>query len=299
MTNTSANMARARGPAISMLIVTGLSGAGKSSALNTLEDLDYYCIDNLPLPLLPALGGELLKTPDRHPRVAVGIDVRGDPQNLRRAPHLIADLRGRGFDCRILYLEASEEVLIQRFSETRRKHPLSDTAGTLPKAIHLERNLLIPLSDRADLRIDTRDIQAHQLRRLLKERFALAGRGTLSLQFQSFGFKRGVPTDADFVFDVRCLPNPHWQANLRPLTGRDQPVVRFLESAPSVTAMKDEIAAFLERWIPVFEEEGRSYLTVAIGCTGGRHRSVYMVEHLGRRFDNGERHVTIRHREGP
>ncbi|MBU0498562.1 MAG: RNase adapter RapZ [Gammaproteobacteria bacterium] len=281
-----------------LVIVTGLSGAGKSTALDTLEDLGFYCIDNLPVPLLTALGSELLKLRGRNRHIAVGIDVRSEPQNLRQTPRLIEELGAMGYDCKILFLEADDDVLIKRFSETRRKHPLSDTTGTLAEAIRLERNLLTPLSDHADLRIDTRNTHVHQLRRLLRERFTLSAH-SLSLQFQSFGFKHGVPTDADFVFDMRCLPNPHWQPELRPLTGRDAQVIDYLESSEMVERMKQDVAAFLDNWIKVFEEEGRSYLTVALGCTGGRHRSVYMAEFLSRHFDDGERMVTLRHREEP
>lgn len=281
-----------------LVIVTGLSGAGKSTALDTLEDLGFYCIDNLPVPLLPALGKELLKLRGKSRHIAVGIDARSEPQNLRMTPQLIEELSAMGYECKILFLEAADDILIKRFSETRRKHPLSNTAGTLAEAIHLERNLLTPLSDRADLRIDTRNTHVHQLRKLLRERFTL-NTNNLSLQFQSFGFKHGVPTDADYVFDVRCLPNPHWQPELRPLTGRDAQVIEFLESSGMVERMKREIASFLENWIKAFEEEGRSYLTVAVGCTGGRHRSVYMAEFLGAHFGDGVRKVTVRHREEP
>ena len=299
MTTPSSEQSQQDTPALRLIIVTGLSGAGKSSALDTLEDLGFYCIDNLPLLLLPALGEELLKISQSNRRIAVGIDARSEPQNLRKTPELIAELSGMGFECEILFLEANDDILIKRFSETRRKHPLTDTAGTLREAIRLERKLLSPLSDRAGLRIDTRNTHVHQLRRLLQERFAFKGNSNLSLQFQSFGFKHGVPTDTDFVFDVRCLPNPHWQPQLRPLTGRDEPVIDFLEGSETVNRMKQEIASFLESWIEAFEKEGRSYLTVAIGCTGGRHRSVYIAEFLGNHFDNGERSVTIRHREEP
>lgn len=299
MTTASTDNASQDRPAQRLIIVTGLSGAGKSSALDTLEDLGFYCIDNLPMPLLPALGQELTKISKNNRRIAVGVDARSEPQYLRKTPELIAQLTEMGFDCEVVFLEANDDILLKRFSETRRKHPLSDTAGTLRESIQLERKLLAPLSDIAGLRIDTRNTNVHQLRRLLKERFAVKGRSNLSLQFQSFGFKRGVPTDTDFVFDVRCLPNPHWQPQLRPLTGRDKPVIEFLESSDSVHRMKQEIASFLESWISAFEQEGRSYLTIAIGCTGGQHRSVYIAEFLGKHFDNGDRSVTVRHREQP
>jgi UPF0042 nucleotide-binding protein len=266
-----------------LVIVTGLSGAGKSIALDTLEDLGFYCVDNLPVPLLPALGEELLKAPNRHRYSAVGIDARSEPQNLRRLPEIIDQLRQRGFDCEIFFLAADDDILIQRFSETRRKHPLTDTTGSLVEALALERSLLAPLMEKADLRIDTRSTHVHQLRHLLRERFSSRISGRLSLQFLSFGFKHGVPNDADFIFDD--------------LTGRDGAVIDFLEDSPLVLEMKADLVGFLDKWISAFDAEGRSYLTVAMGCTGGRHRSVYMVEALAAHFDDGERNVCLRHRE--
>ncbi|MBF0257078.1 MAG: RNase adapter RapZ, partial [Gammaproteobacteria bacterium] len=261
-----------------LVIVTGLSGAGKSIALDTLEDLGFYCVDNLPVPLLPALGEELLKAGKKNRQFAVGVDARSEPQNLRQLPQMIEQLQHKGFDCEIFFLAADDDILLKRFSETRRKHPLSDTTGSLAEAIALERSLLAPLMERADLCIDTRSSHVHQLRQQLRERFKQRISGRLSLQFLSFGFKHGIPNDADFIFDVRCLPNPHWQPDLRDLTGRDEAVVDFLEDAPLVLEMEQDLSAFLHKWIAAFDAEGRSYLTVALGCTGGRHRSVYMAE---------------------
>jgi UPF0042 nucleotide-binding protein len=280
-----------------LVIVTGLSGAGKSIALDTLEDLGFYCVDNLPIPLLPALADELLSAQNRHRHSAVGIDVRSEPQNLRKMPEILDGLRAKGFACEIYFLTADNDILVQRFSETRRKHPLTDTTGSLPEAMELERNLLAPLMERADLRIDTRSTHVHQLRHILRERFSNSISGRLSLQFLSFGFKRGIPNDADFIFDVRCLPNPHWQPDLRDLTGKDDGVIAFLEASPKVLEMKRDVIGFLDKWIAAFDDDGRSYLTVAMGCTGGRHRSVYMAECLAAHFTTGARNVSLRHRE--
>ncbi|MEO5343223.1 MAG: RNase adapter RapZ [Gammaproteobacteria bacterium SHHR-1] len=282
-----------------LVIVTGLSGAGKSIALDTLEDLGLFCVDNLPIPLLPALGEELLKASDRNRYSAVGIDARSEPQNLQRMPQILGQLQQQGFDCEIFFLTADDDTLLKRFSETRRKHPLTDTTGSLAEAIALERRLLGPLMERADLRIDTCSTHVHQLRHLLRDRFKQRVSGRLSLQFLSFGFKHGSPSDADFIFDLRCLPNPHWQPALRPLTGKDAAVVDFLEDSPLVLDMRQDLIAFLQKWINAFDAEGRSYLTLALGCTGGQHRSVYMAEALFKHFNNGERHVSLRHREGP
>jgi UPF0042 nucleotide-binding protein len=282
-----------------LIIVTGLSGAGKSIALDTLEDLGFYCVDNLPVPLLPALGEELLRHPGKNRPVAVGIDARSEAKNLRQIPALIETLRRQGFDAEVFFLEADDEILIMRYSETRRKHPLSDTAGSLSRAIELDRQLLGPLAESADLRINTSRTHIHQLRRLLRDRFSHRIEGRLSLQFLSFGFKFGVPTDVDYVFDVRCLPNPHWEPGLRDLTGKDEAVASYLEADDSVGRMREDIANFLDHWMPAFDTEGRSYLTVAVGCTGGRHRSVYLVETLGKRFHQGEHPVSVRHRELP
>ncbi len=281
-----------------LVIVTGLSGAGKSIALDTLEDLGFYCVDNLPIPLLPALGEELLKVAARNGYSAVGIDARSEPQNLHKMPEIMDQLKQQGFDCEIFFLTADDDILLKRFSETRRKHPLTDTTGGLAEAIALERRLLGPLMERADLRIDTRGTHVHQLRHLLRDRFQKRISGRLSLQFLSFGFKHGSPNDADFIFDVRCLPNPHWQPDLRPLTGKDSAVVDFLEASEQVLSMRQDLIDFLHKWIAAFDAEGRSYLTVALGCTGGQHRSVYMAEALFNYFDNGERQVSVRHREG-
>ena len=283
-----------------LIIVTGLSGSGKSIALNTLEDQGYFCIDNLPVPLLEALGRHLIEDQDPgYGWTAVGIDARSRPDTLSRVPAVVRLLRGNGLDCEVLFLEAEDETLIKRFSETRRRHPLTDERRPLAEAIQTEREILGPLRSLADLQIDTTHCNVHQLRDLVRERVSERDTGHVSLLLQSFGYKHGVPADADFVFDVRCLPNPHWQAELRPLTGRDTGVAEFLESHENVRDMRAFLAAFLDHWIPCFEADGRSYLTVAVGCTGGQHRSVYMIEALADHLRRQGRSVLTRHRELP
>ena len=285
------------------IIVSGLSGAGKSVALRTLEDIGYYCIDNLPLFLLrelalglrtsgPGPSGEYVGT-------AAGIDARNQPDHLADLPRLIGELRQHGIACRVLFLEADTETLMKRFSETRRKHPLTRDERSLEEAIGLERKLLEPLRQVAELQIDTTHTNVHELRDLIRERLTSTRAVRASVLLQSFGFKRGVPEGVDFVFDVRCLPNPHWQKELRPLTGRDKPVATFLEQSPEVAQMRTDLTGFLDRWIPRFETDGRSYLTIAIGCTGGQHRSVYMVETLRRHLAEHGHRVLVRHRELP
>jgi UPF0042 nucleotide-binding protein len=282
------------------VVVTGLSGSGKSVALNTLEDLGYYCIDNLPSFLLESYADALISEPAaRFAETAVGVDARNAPEDLLRVPPVVARLRDAGIAAEIVFLEADDEVLVQRFSETRRRHPLTDSDTSLADAIRRERELLAPLLSSADLNIDTTRTNLHELRDLMRRRVAERPAGVLSLLFLSFGFKRGVPRDADLVFDARCLPNPHWEPGLRPLTGRDPEVVAFLERDPRVPAYLDQVGGFLQAWLPCFRDEGRSYLTVAIGCTGGQHRSVYLVEQLARRFRGTEPRVLVSHRELP
>jgi UPF0042 nucleotide-binding protein len=281
-----------------LVVVTGLSGSGKSIALNALEDLGYYCIDNLPVSLLRTFGGQLLDGQGvDYQRVAVGVDARSESEALRQLPGLFAELRDAGLACEILFLEAQDEILLQRFSETRRRHPLSSLQRTLADAIALERQLLEPLQSSADLQLDTSRTNVHQLRDLIRDRVADRAPAQLSLLVQSFGFKHGLPRDANFVYDARCLPNPHWQPELRPQTGRDADVARYLQSEPKVGRLLDHIIDFLEYWMPCFEADGRSYLTVAVGCTGGQHRSVYLTEQIAAHFSAQGRNVIIRHRE--
>lgn len=281
-----------------LVVVTGLSGSGKSIALNALEDLGFYCIDNLPVALLEAFSWQMATQDTRdYQRVAVGVDARSESEELKLLPGLFRELRRAGIDCEILFLEAQDDILLQRFSETRRRHPLSSPQRTLADAIRLERELLEPLQSAADLKLDTTRTNVHQLRDLIRDRVADRGPRQLSLLIQSFGFKHGLPRDADFVYDVRCLPNPHWELELRPLTGRDEAVASFLENEPKVQLLQQHVIGFLDQWIPCFEADGRSYLTVAIGCTGGQHRSVYLTEQIAAHFSAQGRNVLTRHRE--
>lgn len=261
-----------------MVIVSGLSGSGKSVALHMLEDLGYYCIDNLPAGLLDTLAEQTVATGDPvYERLAVGVDARNRPHDLRKVPEVVEKLRRAGTACEIVFLHADHQVLVKRYSETRRKHPLSSDSVPLDEAIEHERQLLNPIAAAADLTLDSTRTSVHELRELVRDRVHGSGAET-SLLFRSFGFKAGIPGDADFVFDVRCLPNPYWETQLRPLTGKDEAVKSFLDSEPRVQEMITDITAFLERWIPRYRDFQRSYLTVAIGCTGGQHRSVYVTE---------------------
>lgn len=283
-----------------VILVTGLSGSGKSIALQVLEDAGYYCIDNLPVSLFEALVRDITSDPAKAREfTAIGVDARNPGSELNRLPGLIKRLRDHGVDCEVVYLDAEDSVLMQRFSETRRRHPLTDDDHSLDQAIQLERQTLAPLLDLARLKIDTTRTTLHELRELIRARVAERDTGEMSVMLQSFGFKHGVPRNADFVFDARCLPNPHWQPDLRPYTGRDEPVARFLGDDLKVIGMLSQINDFLTHWIPCFEGEGRSYLTIAIGCTGGQHRSVYLVEQLCGLFEAQGRRVVKSHRELP
>jgi UPF0042 nucleotide-binding protein len=281
---------------VKLVIVSGLSGSGKSVALHTLEDVGYYCIDNLPAGLLSVLALELSGAPKPVDNAAVGIDARNLPQALARFNEILGELEQRGIASEILFLTCETETLIKRFSETRRRHPLSNGAS-LAEAVERERLLLEPIAARADLFIDTSQTNIHQLRELVLERVAREKKGRVSLLFESFGYKHGLPRDADFVFDARCLPNPHWEPDLRPLTGRDDAVAAYLEADPQVASMHRQLSDFLEHWIPAFEAGNRSYLTVAVGCTGGQHRSVYLVERLAKHFRDHYANIVTRHRE--
>ncbi|MEA3638803.1 MAG: RNase adapter RapZ [Lamprobacter sp.] len=284
-----------------LIIISGLSGAGKSVALRTLEDIGYVCIDNLPLFLLHDLALGLKETRpeggDGRAGTAIGIDARSGPALLAQVPGVIEALSAKDIAIRVIFLEADTPTLVTRFSETRRKHPLTGSERPLAEAIELERRLLRPLREVASTQIDTSSTNVHELKELVRDNLNRKGRGQAPVLLQSFGFKNGIPTAADFVFDLRCLPNPHWQAELRPLTGMDQAVADFLERSPEAMQMRDDLIAFLDRWVPRFETDGRSYLTIGIGCTGGRHRSVYMVEALHRHFEAQGRPILVRHRE--
>lgn len=279
-----------------LIIVSGRSGSGKSTALDVLEDNGFYCIDNLPAGLLPELAERaLVHTELLHPQVAVSIDARNLPSHLQRFPELLDEVRARHIQVDVLFLDAEEGTLLKRFSETRRRHPLTNENRSLAEAIRDEATLLHPIADLADLRLDTTSLNLYQLRDALRLRLLNTPEPGTAFLVESFGFKRGMPVDADLVFDVRCLPNPHYDPVLRPLTGRDQPVIDFLERVPEVGRMVGDIYAFVASWLPSYVNDNRSYLTVAIGCTGGQHRSVYIAEQLAARFRDTAR-ILVRHR---
>jgi RNase adapter protein RapZ len=274
-----------------LILITGLSGSGKSVALHVLEDSGYYYVDNLPLKLLQKTV-ELLDRSE-HTRVALSLDMRS-AEELAGLPGQLADFRSRGHDVRVLFLEAKADTLIKRFSETRRRHPLADGRLTLTECIERERDLLSGIADTAH-RLDTSDLGPNALRNWVKDFVGLPPAG-LVLLFESFGFKHGLPLNADLVFDVRCLPNPNYDPRLRPLTGRDAAVIDFLCSDTATCRMLDDIRRFVTDWLPAFNRDNRSYLTVAVGCTGGQHRSVYFAEALAA-FFRDRVPVLVRHRE--
>jgi UPF0042 nucleotide-binding protein len=282
-----------------LFIVSGLSGSGKTVALHTLEDEDFYCIDNLHMGLLPAFVEQLVSPGIKlYDKAAVGIDARSGVEDLARFPEIVDEIKASGLDVEIIFLQADIETLITRFSETRRKHPLTRKGLPLIEAIRLERSLLEAIAARADLKIDTTRTNVHQLRALISHRIRTSDDSSLSLLFQSFGYKHGVPPDSDFVFDARCLPNPHWEAELRDLTGADPQVIDYLHRYGEVEELFVSIRDFLARWLPRFEAEDRSYLSVSLGCTGGRHRSVYLVNRLAEHFrESRYENVSVRHRE--
>ncbi len=274
-----------------IVLVSGLSGSGKSIAIAVLEDIGYYCVDNLPLAMLEPLVDYLER--EGHARIAIAIDARSSA-SFAQLPQIAETLRQRGADLRVIFLEAKTLTLVQRFSETRRRHPLSSDSVSLQEAIQLERERLADIAPLAH-RIDTSDLSASALRLWIKD-LVEQDRSRITLLFESFGFKHGIPLDADLVFDVRCLPNPHYVADLRPLTGRDQPVKDYIEASPNAMALLADIRGFVENWLPCFIRDHRAYLTVAIGCTGGQHRSVYFAETLAAAFREREQ-VLVRHRE--
>ena len=261
--------------------------------------MNFYCVDNLPLGLLPSFAEQMVKTAGQRnsENIAVSIDARNVTHDLQYFEEILSELKKMGIACEVIFLEADDSTLLIRFSETRRKHPLTNPNMPLIEAITAERKLLGAISTNADLHIDTTKTNVHQLRDIIRERVAKKGILPLSMQFVSFGYKRGIPADVDFVFDARCLPNPHWDPRLRSSTGKHPDVISFLKQQPVVTDMYDDIKSFLERWIPKFEAENRSYMTVAVGCTGGQHRSVYLVEALASYFKNTHENVLVRHRE--
>lgn len=283
-----------------LLIISGLSGSGKSVALHMLEDLDYYTLDNLPARLLPTLINELGEMGDpKFDRIAIGMDTRPAPEDVEETARLVDQLRGKGDGCEVLFLQADTEVLLKRYSETRRKHPLSSDGRGLKEAIAFERQLLAPICDLADVVIDTSRMSVHELRVSVRERLASSSDGSMSLLFQSFGYKHGIPGDADFVFDARSLPNPYWVSGLRGLTGLDPPVIEYLQEHAPVARFIDDVSGFLQHWIPEIQRSNRSYLTVAVGCTGGQHRSVFITERLATLFRDQGFRVLLRHSELP
>lgn len=278
-----------------LVLISGMSGSGKSIALNLLEDSAYTSVDNLPTQLLPHLVEQFCR--EGRERVAVAIDIRDD-DGIAMLPRQLDELRARGIDARFIFLDAKEETLIRRYSETRRRHPLATAERTLIEAIAEERRRLEGIVNLGH-HIDTSDLRPNALREWIRQLIAVEPGHGLTLMFESFGFKHGLPLDADLVFDVRCLPNPHYDPLLKPLTGRDGAVVVFLEAQPEVMRMREDIRRFVADWLPCYVKDNRSYLTVAIGCTGGQHRSVYLAEYLGSEF-HGAARVLVRHRElGP
>ena len=281
-----------------LFIISGISGAGKSIVLHALEDLGFYCTDNLPVAMLPGFASEMVRgMSQRHHSAAVGIDVRNLSNDLSDFSATLDQLKDAGIDCQVVFLDADDATLIKRFSETRRRHPLTSDDTPLEEAIHQERLILEPIASQSHKVIDTSQTNIHQLRDLVKAQLGKGVSENIAILFQSFGFKHGIPVEADFVFDVRCLPNPHWNEKLRELSGRDPEVANFLGNEASVEKMFADISYFLQRWIPEFEGDNRNYLTIAIGCTGGQHRSVYFVERLAMHFTNQKFSTLTRHRE--
>ena len=275
-----------------LMIVSGRSGSGKSVALRAIEDMGFYCVDNLPVTLLPELARSLM---DRQTSAAVSIDVRNLPNSPAELDKALNDLP-EGFVPQLLFLDADRNTLIRRYSDTRRLHPLSSQSLSLESAIDTENELLEPLRSRADLVIDTSEMSVHELAEMLRSRLLGKRERELTMVFESFGFKHGIPIDADYVFDVRFLPNPHWDPKLRPMTGLDKPVAAFLARHTEVHNFIYQTRSYLEQWLPMLETNNRSYLTVAIGCTGGKHRSVYIAEQLADYFRSRGKNVQTRHR---
>ncbi|HCA36427.1 MAG TPA: RNase adapter RapZ [Gammaproteobacteria bacterium] len=280
-----------------LTIISGRSGSGKSTVLHVLEDKGYYCIDNLPASLLPALAKRISTDASDLTQVAVSVDARNVSTDLEQVPQIVAELKEKTIPTEILFLDANSQTLLKRFSESRRKHPLSSESVGLREAIDKESELLEPISVLANLTIDTSNMSLQALRQTVKERMLDDQTNAMALLFQSFGFKNGVPVDADIVYDVRCLPNPFWDNSLRALTGLDDAVKKFLGDEAEVSEMLEDISNYLEKWLHKFEANNRSYITVAVGCTGGQHRSVYLCERLAESFVGKISNVQVRHRE--
>jgi len=286
-----------------LIIISGRSGSGKSTALRALEDAGFSCIDNFPVELLPSLVSSVLTEQEAsakqasalNPAYAVCIDARS--HGLETFPEFHAQLDPSRIHCEVIYLDALSGTLVKRFSETRRRHPLTNDETDLLQAIEAEKTLLSGISNLADLTLDTTLMRGSELVEVVRKQIAEDRSPGISMLFRSFGFKFGVPVDADMVFDIRCLPNPYWEENLRPQTGADQPVIDYLGEQSEVQEMFEDIRTFLERWVPRFEADNRAYINIAIGCTGGRHRSVYMAERLKAHFNGRFDNVLVRHRE--
>ncbi len=281
-----------------LLIVSGLSGSGKSIVLETLEDCGYYCIDNLPIIFLEDfISNVMLLDSKVYEKTAIGIDARNQTGDFLSFADSLQFIRNKGIDCDVLFMQAEENVLLKRYSETRRKHPLTDSNVPLKEALRIEKDMLSSILNHADSVIDTSRTHLYQLRDLVKKQVDKKNEGNLSLQFLSFGYKYGIPLDTDYVFDARCLPNPYWDPDLREYTGKDQPVIDYLDNSDSAREFLQDVCHFFEKWVPNFQDDNRSYLTVAIGCTGGQHRSVYLVEALAKHFKENALNVIVRHRE--
>lgn len=277
-----------------LIFVSGLSGAGKSVVLHTLEDLNFYCIDNFPIGLLDKLSEQVQQYPSM---IAIGINARNQEEMIPSLPECMKKFKDSNIDTELVFLEADSDVLTKRFSETRRKHPFSSDQKSLDDAIRNERELLNILADIADLKIDTSHTSVHDLRKIIRDRVVGRQYASLSIQLVSFGYKNGIPRDADFVFDVRCLPNPYWINSLRTFSGKDKPVMDYLDNQAQVVRMTEQLGMFLTEWIPCFEDENRSYLTIAVGCTGGRHRSVFIIDRLAEKILAPGRNAIVRHRD--
>lgn len=287
-------------PTSTLVIVSGMSGSGKSVALKTFEDLGFFCVDNLPAELLPQFVASVLRADEGAPaKLAVSIDVRNRNSDLSKIPDWLSAVGALGLDPRLVFFDARDEALLKRYADTRRRHPLSHLGLGLADAISLERQVLKPLRSIADAVVDTSTLNVHQLRRQVITEFGIGGDAGMSLLFESFAYRRGVPADADFVFDARALPNPHWDPVLRPLSGRDAAIREYLEAQPDVNLFADQVNQFLDTWLPrLHVDSTRSYATIAIGCTGGRHRSVYLAERFAEHArSRGWDEVAVHHRE--
>ena len=277
-----------------LIFVSGRSGSGKSAALHALEDCGFYCIDNLPEPLLLKLIDTISKSSDFE-KTAISVDIRNFDGNNEQLNNIINALKEHSIDYQIIFLDSDEDIIIKRYNASRRKHPLSSDICSLRDAIKQEKKFLAPLLDAADLVVDTSTMSVHELRGLMRSRVSTHERNQVSILIQSFGFKYGVPTDSDLMFDVRCLPNPYWEPTLRNFNGKDPEIAAFLEKQPTTHKMLQDIRTFLEQWTPHYEKSGRAYITVSIGCTGGCHRSVYIAEQLTKHFSERYSEVHLKH----